>query len=164
MTTYERLASSPDAEGVTIYDRKFRSPRIKGLYCDGNIAVSDSLNTDAEKACVLSEELGHYHTTVGDIIDQSSAANRKQELRARLWSYNKLIGLHGIISGFEHHCRTIYEMAEYLGVTEEFFLEALYCYRNKYGLFTRCDNYLIYFEPSLKVVGLFNVQGEDDNE
>ena len=51
MTTYERLASSPDAEGVTIYDRKFRSPRIKGLYCDGNIAVSDTLDTDAEKAC-----------------------------------------------------------------------------------------------------------------
>ena len=98
MTTYERLASSPDAEGVTIYDRKFRSPRIKGLYCDGNIAVSDTLETDAEKACVLSEELGHYHTTEGIIIDQSSAANRKQELRARLCGYNKLIGLHGIIS------------------------------------------------------------------
>ena len=78
MTTYERLASSPDAEGVTIYDRKFRSPRIKGLYCDGNIAVSNTLETDAEKACVLSEELGHYHTTEGIIIDQSSAANRKQ--------------------------------------------------------------------------------------
>lgn len=103
MTTYERLASSPDAEGVAIYDRKFRSPRIKGLYCDGNIAVSDTLETDAEKACVLSEELGHYHTTEGIIIDQSSVANRKQELRARLWGYNKLIGLHGIISCHKAH-------------------------------------------------------------
>jgi len=154
LTTYERLASSPDAEGVTIYDRKFRSPRIKGLYCDGNIAVSNTLETDAEKACVLSEELGHYHTTEGIIIDQSSAANRKQELRARLWGYNKLIGLHGIISCYKVGCQTAYDMAEHLGVTEEFLLEALQCYRNKYGVCIKFDNYVIYFEPGLSVLEL----------
>lgn len=154
MTTYERLASSPDAEGVAIYDRKFRSPRIKGLYCDGNIAVSDNLNTDAEKACVLSEELGHYHTTEGIILEMSDDSNRKQELRARLWGYNKLIGLHGIISCYKTGCQTAYDMAEHLGVTEEFLLEALQCYRNKYGVCIKFDNYVIYFEPRLSVLEL----------
>lgn len=154
MTTYERLASSSDAEGVTIYDRKFRSPRIKGLYCDGNIAVSDNLNTDAEKACVLSEELGHYHTTEGIILEMSDDSNRKQELRARLWGYNKLIGLHGIISCYKVGCQTAYDMAEHLGVTEEFLLEALQCYRNKYGVCIKFDNYVIYFEPGLSVLEL----------
>lgn len=154
MTTYERLASSPDAKGVTIYDRKFRSPRIKGLYCDGNIAVSDNLNTDAEKACVLSEELGHYHTTEGIILEMSDDSNRKQELRARLWGYNKLIGLHGIISCYKTGCQTAYDMAEHLGVTEEFLLEALQCYRNKYGVCIKFDNYVIYFEPRLSVLEL----------
>ncbi len=154
MTTYERLASSSDAEGVTIYDRKFRSPRIKGLYCDGNIAVSDNLNTDAEKACVLSEELGHYHTTEGIILEMSDDSNRKQELRARLWGYNKLIGLHGIISCYKTGCQTAYDMAEHLGVTEEFLLEALQCYRNKYGVCIKFDNYVIYFEPRLSVLEL----------
>ena len=154
MTTYERLASSSDAEGVTIYDRKFRSPRIKGLYCDGNIAVSDNLNTDAEKACVLSEELGHYHTTEGIILEMSDDGNRKQELRARLWGYNKLIGLHGIISCYKTGCQTAYDMAEHLGVTEEFLLEALQCYRNKYGVCIKFDNYVIYFEPRLSVLEL----------
>ena len=152
MTTYERLASSSDAEGVTIYDRKFRSPRIKGLYCDGNIAVSDNLNT--EKACVLSEELGHYHTTEGIILEMSDDSNRKQELRARLWGYNKLIGLHGIISCYKTGCQTAYDMAEHLGVTEEFLLEALQCYRNKYGVCIKFDNYVIYFEPRLSVLEL----------
>jgi len=154
LTTYERLASSSDAEGVTIYDRKFRSPRIKGLYCDGNIAVSDNLNTDAEKACVLSEELGHYHTTEGIILEMSDDSNRKQELRARLWGYNKLIGLHGIISCYKTGCQTAYDMAEHLGVTEEFLLEALQCYRNKYGVCIKFDNYVIYFEPRLSVLEL----------
>lgn len=162
--TYENLLQEAADENVyVIEDAPFQS-RADGLIRNDVIGINRTVRRSTQRACVLAEELGHYHTTVGDIIDQSSDSNRKQELRARLWSYNKLIGLHGIISGFEHHCRTIYEMAEYLGVTEEFFLEAMYCYRNKYGLFTRCDNYLIYFEPSLKVVGLLNVQGEDTNE
>lgn len=162
--TYENLLQEAANENVyVIEDAPFQS-LADGLIRNDVIGINRTVRRSTQRVCVLAEELGHYHTTVGDIIDQSSDANRKQELRARLWSYNKLIGLHGIISGFEHHCRTIYEMAEYLGVTEEFFLEAMYCYRNKYGLFTRCDNYLIYFEPSLKVVGLLNVHGEDTNE
>lgn len=103
---------------------------------------------------MLAEELGHYHTTIGDIINQSSDANRKQELRARLWSYNKLIGLHGIISCYKAGCQTAYDMSEHLGVTEDFLQEALHCYRSKYGIYTRFDNYVIFFEPTLSVLEL----------
>lgn len=53
------------------------------------------------KKCVLAEELGHYHTTVGDILDLSTASNQKQEYRARLWTYDKMIGLSGIISAYK---------------------------------------------------------------
>ena len=151
MTPYERLASSPDAEGVTIYDYKFRSPRIKGLYCDGNIAVSDNLETDAERACVLSEELGHYHTTEGFILDQSSASNRKQERIARMWAYNRLIGLRGIVDCYNAGCQNTYEMAETLNVTEDFLLEALFCYKEKYGVYAQIDNYIVYFIPNIGV-------------
>nr|DAJ42845.1 MAG TPA: IrrE protein [Caudoviricetes sp.] len=84
----------------------------------------------------------------------SDDSNRKQELRARLWGYNKLIGLHGIISCYKTGCQTAYDMAEHLGVTEEFLLEALQCYRNKYGVCIKFDNYVIYFEPRLSVLEL----------
>ena len=43
----------------------------------------------------MAEELGHYYTGVGDILDQSSVSNRKQELCGRVYAYNKLIGLAG---------------------------------------------------------------------
>ena len=98
--------------------------------------------------------LRQFCNAKGIIIDQSSAANRKQELRARLWGYNKLIGLHGIISCYKVGCQTAYDMAEHLGVTEEFLLEALQCYRNKYGVCIKFDNYVIYFEPGLSVLEL----------
>ena len=111
------------------------------------IAINRSLPTQAEKACVLAEELGHHYTTTGDILDHSNAMNRKQEYRARLYGYNLKIGLAGLIRAYEARCRNRYEMAEYLDVTEEYLEEAIDCYKAKYGLYVSIDNYIIYFEP-----------------
>ena len=142
---------SSDAEGVDIINRKFKSKRIKGLYCDGTVALNDKL-TDTEKTCVLAEELGHHHTSYGNIINLNDVDNRKQELRARVWGYNKLIGLSGIVSCYRAGCRNLYEMAEHLDVTEEFLKEALECYKSKYGVYAKIDNYVIYFIPTLVVL------------
>jgi hypothetical protein len=43
-------------------------------------------------------------------------------------------------------------MAEYLDITEEFLIEAIKCYRGKYGVFATIDSYIIYFEPNLAVM------------
>jgi len=123
---------------------------LKGLCFNGNIAI-DKGTTQTEKACVLAEELGHYHTSIGDILDLTDVSNRKQEYRARLWGYNKQIGLSGLIQGYEARCRNRYELARHLNVTEEFLQDALDCYRAKYGIFAEVDNYVIFFEPSLFV-------------
>ena len=123
---------------------------LKGLYLNGNIAIEKNM-TSIEKACVLAEELGHHYTTVGDILDQNNSANRKQEQRARAWAYNKMIGLVGIIKAYEHGCYSLHETADYLNVTEEFLKEALTYYKNKHGIYTTVDNYIIYFEPHLGI-------------
>lgn len=116
--------------------------RIKG----DRIAIRKNLPT-VQKKCVLAEELGHYYTSSGDIIDQSNVSNRKQEYRARCWAYEKLVSLHGIISAYESGCRSAFDMSEYLDVTEEFFIEAMESYRSKYGICKIVGNYAIYFEP-----------------
>lgn len=117
----------------------------------GNFVLIDSKMNQTQKACVLAEELGHYHTTVGNILDQTDVSNRKQERIARLWAYDKQIGLAGLVKCFEERCRNINEMAECLGVTEEFFHDALECYRQKYGVSVSYGYYIIYFEPTLMV-------------
>lgn len=99
----------------------------------------------------MAEELGHHYTTIGNIIDQANPDNRKQERRARLWAYDKLIGLHGIIESFEHGCRNRYEIAEYLDVTESFLIDTIAVYREKYGVCKRFQNYVVYFEPTLAI-------------
>ena len=154
MNFYEELQEEASGNGVDVCDYSFSSERIKGLYCDGTIAINKDL-TDTQKACVLAEELGHYHTSTGDILNQSDPAHRKQERHARLWGYNRAVGLSGIIQGYKAHCRSRYDLAKYLDVTEEFLTEALTCYRDKYGTSVELDGYLIVFDPSLAVLEKF---------
>lgn len=154
MTKLELLEDEAYRNNIEIIDYPFKSERIRGLYCDGTVALSKSIDTCTEKACILAEELGHYHTSTGNIIDQSSVGNRKQELHARTLAYNKMIGLIGIVNAYHRGCRTLYDIADYLEVTEEFLAEALQQYKSKYGTHTTIDHYVIYFEPSLGVFEL----------
>ena len=96
--------------------------------------------------------LGHHHTSVGNILNMEDLSNRKQERQARLWGYNKLIGLTGIVNAFESGCQSAYEASEFLEVTVEYLQECIDCYRDKYGICTEIDNYIIYFIPNLAVM------------
>lgn len=147
MNTLEVLEDEACKDGIDIIHKEFKSNRIKGLYCDKVVALNKGLNTTTEKACVLAEELGHHYTSSGDILDLSVVQNRKQERTARIWAYNKQIGLKGLINAYEHGCKNRHEIAEYLEVTESFLEEAVNFYHEKYGLFTQIDNYVIYFNP-----------------
>lgn len=124
---------------------------LKGLYIDGNIAIQSGM-TSIESSCTLAEELGHHETSAGNILDMSDVRNKKQEHKARLWAYNKQIGLWGLMNAFQHGCHGRTEVAEYLGVTEEFLEEAIECYRGKYGCCVDVDDYTIFFDPALAVM------------
>lgn len=151
MNSYEKLQDEACKDGIDVIDYTFHSDRIKGLYCDGTVAIRKDMNT-AQKTCILAEEFGHHHTSVGAIIDINSVQNRKQERQARLHGYNRLIGLMGIIHAFNAGCQNKYEIADFLDVTEEYLEECISCYRDKYGVYTTVDNYIIYFIPNLVVV------------
>lgn len=148
--TYEELLKEADSMGLIVKEKPLQSG--DGRIFNNKIAIRKDIPTQVEKACVLAEELGHYLTTYGNILDQSSVANQKQEYRARLYGYNLKIGLTGIIRAYEHGCRTLYEMAEYLDVTEEYLQSAIDCYRSRYGQFAAVDNYILYFIPCLAIM------------
>ena len=148
--TYEVLLNAADQAGLTVKEKPLSES--DGLIKGNRIAIRKDIPTQAEKSCVLAEELGHYFTSAGNILDQTDIVNRKQEYRARLYGYNLQIGLRGIISAHTAGCRNLYEMADYLDVTEEYLKEALNCYQSKYGEYVKVDNYMIYFIPSLAVL------------
>lgn len=124
-------------------------PGLKGLYLDGMIAIDSRLSTDAEKSCILAEELGHHFTSSGMILDQTQIVNRKQEQRARLWAYDCLTGLDDILAAAQRGCSNLYETAVFLGVTENFLTDALCTWRRKYGIGVMHRSYWIQFIPNL---------------
>ncbi len=148
--SYDDLLIESTKEGLIVREVPLTSAdgRIDGK----NIFIRQDIETTAEKACVLAEEIGHHFTATRNILDQTQVLNRKQEQAGRLWAYNKQIGLAGIILGFKRRCQNRYELAEYLQVSEGFLQEALDCYRKKYGNYAEIDNYTIIFEPSLTVI------------
>ena len=151
MTPKENLEQEAFEQNVPVDYIKFNSDKLRGLYIDGSIALHQGMDS-ATTADTLAEELEHHYTTVGDILEQNNAANRKQEHLARLRAYNRRIGLSGIIQGYKAHCHNRYELAEYLEVSENFLQEAIEYYHEKYGCFTELDGYVIYFDPCLIVM------------
>lgn len=143
---YERLLDYAHNNGIEVTEKYFKS-KVDGL-CKGNkIGISKKLSTSVAKRCVLIEELGHHFTTVGDISDQSKVENRKQERIARKWGYDKLVPLHALAEAIDYKVQSQYELAEYLEVTEDFLVEALRYYKEKYGLYYQFNQYIICFEP-----------------
>lgn len=151
LTTYEDMLIEADGNNLITKEKLLHAH--KGRIMGNRIAINKNL-PEIEKKCVMAEELGHYYTGTGDILDQSSTYNRKQELHGRIHAYNRLVGLMGIVSAHKNHCHNLSETAEFLDVTEDFLSDALNYYRAKYGKGTCIDNYVVYFEPYLGVLEL----------
>ncbi len=120
MTTYEALLSEY-GDKLNIEER---SMLHDGLYCDNVVWINRNLPT-SRKACILAEEIGHYTTSVGDILDIRDLDNARQELRARVWAFNKLLSVDQIVDAASKGYTEVYEMAEYLGVDEKFLRDYL---------------------------------------
>lgn len=153
LTKYESLTDQAAQMGLTVREKPLAGS--DGRIYKNRIAIRKGM-TEPEKVCVLAEEIGHHKTSTGDILDQEDESNRKQEYRARLWAYNHIIGLIGIIQAYEAGCKDRYEMADYFGVSEKYLKECLDCYKNKYGIYKIVDNYILYFYPYLRVVKIID--------
>lgn len=143
---YERLLSEAEDNDLEVICQPLKG-KIKGLYCDKVIVINSNLPTTAEKTCVLAEELGHHFTSCGNILNTSVTVNRKQEVKARRWAVKRLVSFDGIIQAFKAGCRNMYEVAEHIGVTEEFLRQAFETYSQIYGNYKEYGRYVIYFDP-----------------
>ena len=154
MTTYEELLDEASQNDVLVLENIHFESQSEGLINGKVIGLSDKLETSIEKACTTAEEMGHFHTTVGDILDLTKTENHKQENTARLWAYKRMVTLDKLISAWQCGCRNRFEIAEHLEVTEAFLQEAIDSYRTKIGISIVHNNYLITFEPTLNICRL----------
>ncbi|MDK4214514.1 ImmA/IrrE family metallo-endopeptidase [Staphylococcus warneri] len=127
-----------------------RLPKFQpGLYINGKIYINSYLS-ETRKAEVLYEELAHHKLTYGNILDQSKWINRKFENYAKRHGYEAALPLRIIVEAHNYGVSNLYELAQYVQLSEEHVLEVLEHYKQKHGIGTHCGDYAITFEP-LKV-------------
>ena len=144
MSHYEELLTKN--EHIKIKDTHSLPNGYSGFYKDGVILIDKNLS-ERRKAEVLYEELAHHKLTYGNILDQSKFNNRKFENYARRHGYEAALPLRIIVEAHNYGVSNLYELAEYVQLSEEYIAEILKHYKNKYGIGTHYGEYLITFDP-----------------
>lgn len=150
MSKYEKLLDEAQSYNINIYECDLKTDKECGYYLDNNIVINSNI-TSTQKYCVLAEELGHHFTSCGDIRNLTKVENKKQENKARRWGYDKICGLDKIAAAIKEGARNKYEIAEKLGVTDEYFNNAIQYLKLKYGCVAKCQGIIFTFEPSFGV-------------
>lgn len=134
MDTLEKLFQIASDENIIIDYTDSLPDDLEGLYLHlediGHIIsilyyVKENRNMFIE---VLSEELGHYFTSMGDnIINIKNYRDYleicKCEKRALNWSVNTVIKNIDLVKAFKNNCASFYDIAQYLNVPEKLVIE-----------------------------------------
>ncbi|MGN5881722.1 ImmA/IrrE family metallo-endopeptidase [Staphylococcus lugdunensis] len=144
MSRYEQLLT--ENEHIKIRDTHSLPDGYSGFYKDGIILIDKNL-PETRKAEVLYEELAHHKLTYGNILDQSKDINRKFENYARRHGFEAALPLRIIVEAHNYGVSSLYELAQYVQLSEEYVTEILKHYKNKYGIGTHYGEYLITFDP-----------------
>lgn len=143
----DRLYRHMDDEKIVFIEDDLTSINLKGLYFDNFVVLDRNIDTVAEKQCILAEEVGHHETSTMPILDQRTLHNEREEQKARRWAVNHLVSPIDLIKAYEHGISSKSELAEFLGVTEEFVEITIKQFLQIYGPEYAIDEYVIFFDP-----------------
>ncbi len=144
MGLYEKMLIEHDY--IEVRETDVMPNDLHGLWLGDLILIKRNLS-ETRKAEVLYEELAHHKLTYGNILDQSKWINRKFENYAKRHGYEAALSLRIIVEAHHYGVSNLYELAQYVQLSEEHVLEILKHYKQKHGLTTRYGKYVIQFEP-----------------
>lgn len=144
MGLYEKMLIEHDY--IEVRETDVMPNDLHGLWLGDLILIKRNLS-ETRKAEVLFEELAHHKLTYGNILDQSKDINRKFENYARRHGYEAALPLRIIVEAHNYGVSNLYELADYVQLSEKYIVEILEHYKNKYGIYTQYGTYLIQFEP-----------------
>ena len=148
MDSLERLEDDADMLGIGIYP-------VQNEDLNGFLVVQDGLKVIAynadlnrtQKAMVIAEELGHYHTDAGDSLVAIDHDVGRAEERAMRWAVAHLIPFDKLVAALLRRPENVYELAEMLEVTEAMLRKAMQIWQAKFEFFYECDEYVLIFMP-----------------
>ena len=150
MTRYENLVCYAENIGAEVIEVDYYANKKYGRCIKGYILINQRM-TESEKIEVLSEEIGHFKTTFGNISDLSNIKNSKLEKIARREGYKIFAKPSLLIDAVKNGATADYEIADYLNVSTAILLDVVEDLKQQYGIRITIRNYYIYLEPYLKI-------------
>jgi Zn-dependent peptidase ImmA (M78 family) len=106
------------------------------------IMLNENIRSDERlDRCVLAEEIGHYHTSIGNITPRKHMCYRdrltkdRQELQAIKWAIDFLIPTRLLLDVIvENKAVSLQELADYFMVTQDFLMQKLEFMSKKNGI------------------------------
>lgn len=152
MDEMDRLEARLSDDGVIVDDRLLRRRNISGLYIADStgsppiILINGGLEP-TKRLCVLAEEAGHHYRSSGPALDKGDSTQRKNEQAGRDWACVALMPLERLVKSWCAGNTTVYDLAEDIGVTEDFLRSAIDYYHRKNGVLTTWKRWIIQFDP-----------------
>lgn len=130
MTPMEKLMSQYPAVKFTFRDNF--PTKLSGLTYGSEIFINKNKPAVTQYE-VMFEEIAHYETGCGNIVNQRTRDERQQEQHARSLAFEHAVPLDGLIYCSTHDLWSVDEMVDYFNVSAEFLLKALDNYTIKKG-------------------------------
>lgn len=108
-------------ENISIEDFKMKNKAIieridKEYYIGLNYSKIESVTEEKE---LLAEELGHYYCNAFYNSNSDFSTISKKEYRANKWKCTVLISVNDFTDAFKKGLKNVYEIAEYLNLSED---------------------------------------------
>nr|WP_039813787.1 hypothetical protein [Jeotgalibacillus malaysiensis] len=141
---YEKLMDEyPDLN----YEEDNNMPeKLPGVIIDNFIAINRNLSMKA-KYFILAEEIGHYLTTNGDILNLKDIRHMKAEVVARRWGFHKVLSFDHLLECYDRSILTCDELCSHFELEPEHVNQVLKSYIDKYGPSVEHKGHLIQFDP-----------------
>lgn len=131
MNSMERLMAEFDNRLTFIFDDNMPNG-LHGLIVNDTVYLNSNLPFNRVVA-TLAEEIGHYKTGIPtDVTDLSIRFNHKEEIKARRWSYKKILPYRNLEKFIKNkHCVESYEIAEEFEIPEDIVEEVVEMYKTQ---------------------------------
>ena len=136
-----RLYQELTFNGIHLFTWDINHEKAATLELNGEYAIFmdfDNIRTYREETVVLAHESGHCFTGATHKVSSPLDLVEKHEYKAWKWAVQKLIPVDALDDAVANGYTTLWELAEFFGVTEDFMRKAV-CYYT-YGNLA-CDLY-----------------------
>lgn len=154
MTLAERLDQEIEDKNISVLLYNLKS-EVKAAYYNaaslsGPVIVLNKkrdIMTSYEGNGLKAHELGHHHSSCGNLLEMPRRLQIKYETMADRWALRRVMPIHQLIAAYIAGARSMEDLSDYLEISPEFIARGLECYEHIYGPELKYNGIVITWDP-----------------